>query len=174
MERMGGILEPGGASREPQAEEIERLYRDLRPLLIGTLIRRFEIPPPEAETLLHDVFVSFISVKKEVADPRAWLVAASCNAARAWRRSRARYDAASILESEPVTDDRKTILDTLFFRDALTRLPERTHEAVRLRFYEQLTYPEISARLGMSIKSVEKLVAKTVVRLRNEYVAAKK
>ncbi|MEO8381423.1 MAG: sigma-70 family RNA polymerase sigma factor [Acidobacteriota bacterium] len=155
------------------AEEIERLYRDFRPLLIGTMIRKFEVPPADAETLLHDVFVAFLTVDIEVVDPRSWLVATACNAARAWRRSEARYNASSIVESEPVTEDHRAILDTLFLRDALTTLPERAREAVRLRFFEQLTYPEIAANLNISVKSAEKLVATNVARLRKAYVTAK-
>jgi RNA polymerase sigma factor (sigma-70 family) len=169
---MRGRSVPERIGREGIAEEIERLYRDLRPVLIGTLIRKFEVPALDAETLLHDVFVAFLTVGVPVVNPRSWLVAAACNAARAWRRSEARYNASSILEAEPIIDDHKAILDVLFLRDALTALHERAREAVRLRFFEQLTYPEIAVKLRTSVKFAEKLVAKTVVKLRKAYVAA--
>jgi RNA polymerase sigma-B factor len=55
-------------------------------------------------------------------------------------------------------------------RDALSRLlrvlPDREQEVVRLRFIDQLTQSEIANRIGVSQMHVSRLLAKSLVRLR--------
>lgn len=54
---------------------------------------------------------------------------------------------------------------------ALARLPERETELVRLRFFEELTQSQIAARMGISQVHVSRLLARTVGRLREAFVA---
>jgi RNA polymerase sigma-70 factor (ECF subfamily) len=50
--------------------------------------------------------------------------------------------------------------------DALEQLPEDYREALVLRHLEGLTFPEVAARMGRSLESVEKLWMRGLVRLR--------
>jgi RNA polymerase sigma-70 factor (ECF subfamily) len=50
--------------------------------------------------------------------------------------------------------------------DALEQLPEDYREVLVLRHLEALTFPEVAARMGRSLDSVEKLWMRGLVRLR--------
>jgi RNA polymerase sigma-70 factor (ECF subfamily) len=50
--------------------------------------------------------------------------------------------------------------------DALSRLPEDYRDVLILRYLEGLTFPEVAARLGRSVNSVEKLWMRALMRLR--------
>jgi RNA polymerase sigma-70 factor (ECF subfamily) len=52
--------------------------------------------------------------------------------------------------------------------EALARLPPDYREAVVLRHLEGLTFPEVAARMGRSVDSVEKLWLRALARLRRE------
>lgn len=162
---------PGRSARDVPhvAEDIGRLYEDLTPVLLGTLVRKFGVPHEDAETLLHDVFVAYLTIGVTVSDPRTWLIAAACNSAKAWHRARARYATANTIEAEPLDHEAESMRDALFVRDALTELPERAREAVRLRFVEGLQYAEVATRMGTSVKYAEKLVSKAMAKLRRQY-----
>jgi DNA-directed RNA polymerase specialized sigma24 family protein len=51
-------------------------------------------------------------------------------------------------------------------RRALDRLPRRMRLAVMLRYFEDMTEPEIAARLGISLGTVKSTVSRAVARLR--------
>lgn len=54
--------------------------------------------------------------------------------------------------------------------DALDRLPDRCRAAVWLHKMEGLSYREVAARLGISVKTVEKQVSKGIRRLAQFYL----
>src|SRR5947209_20086919 len=51
-------------------------------------------------------------------------------------------------------------------RRALDRLPQRMRTAVMLRYFEDMTEPEIAATLGISLGTVKSTVSRAVARLR--------
>jgi hypothetical protein len=51
-------------------------------------------------------------------------------------------------------------------RRALDRLPQRMRAAVMLRYFEDMTEPEIAATLGISLGTVKSTVSRAVARLR--------
>jgi RNA polymerase sigma-70 factor (sigma-E family) len=51
-------------------------------------------------------------------------------------------------------------------RRALDRLPQRMRAAVMLRYFEDMTEPEIAAALGISLGTVKSTVSRAVARLR--------
>jgi RNA polymerase sigma factor (sigma-70 family) len=57
-------------------------------------VRKFGIPPVEAETLVHDVFATYLTHASSVRAVEPYLVGAICNASRHWLR---RTDAADAL-----------------------------------------------------------------------------
>jgi RNA polymerase sigma-70 factor (ECF subfamily) len=52
--------------------------------------------------------------------------------------------------------------------DALERLPEDYRQVLVLRHLEELTFPEVSQRMGRSVHSVKNLWARALSRLRHE------
>ncbi|PZG41991.1 SigE family RNA polymerase sigma factor [Spongiactinospora gelatinilytica] len=53
---------------------------------------------------------------------------------------------------------------------ALDRLPERMRAAVVLRYYEDMTEPEIAKTLGISVGTVKSTVSRAMAKLRGELV----
>jgi RNA polymerase sigma-70 factor (sigma-E family) len=51
---------------------------------------------------------------------------------------------------------------------ALDRLPRQMRAAVILRFYDDMTEPEVAAALGVSVGTVKSTVARAVAKLRND------
>ncbi|NUW46310.1 SigE family RNA polymerase sigma factor [Nonomuraea rhodomycinica] len=51
---------------------------------------------------------------------------------------------------------------------ALDRLPERMRAAIVLRYYEDLSEPEVARLLGISIGTVKSTVSRAMAKLRNE------
>jgi DNA-directed RNA polymerase specialized sigma24 family protein len=58
-------------------------------------------------------------------------------------------------------------------RRTLDRLPQRMRAAVMLRYFEDMTEPEIAATLGISLGTVESTVSRAVARLRIDAELAK-
>ena len=68
---------------------IERVYLEHAPLLRRVAVRKFGIPPADADTLVHDVFAAYIANPGAVrSDLRAYLIAAICNASRNYWRTK--------------------------------------------------------------------------------------
>ena len=54
----------------------------------------------------------------------------------------------------------------LVVRQLLAELPEREREVMRLRFFENLSQPEIASRLGVSQSYLSRIIRRTLVDLR--------
>lgn len=81
----GQLAGPGGS---PLA--IEEAYLRLAPLLRKIAIGRFRVPTADAESLVHDVFATYLTHAADVRLLEPYLVGAICNASRHyWRRSAA-------------------------------------------------------------------------------------
>lgn len=85
---------PGAATAAPASAHFEEVYLQYSLLLRKIAIRRFHIPPGEAETLVHDVFATYFMHATEVRAVERYLVGAICNASRYYLR---RNDAAEAL-----------------------------------------------------------------------------
>jgi DNA-directed RNA polymerase specialized sigma subunit len=123
--------------RSAEVAELEELYRSIGSVLLRTLADMYGISREEAERIVGEVFMMYVSTSEPGGDPASWIhLAVHAEAAR-YRRS-----------------------------VALAALPEDAREALRLRFQEKRTYPEIAAALGVTKRFAEKLVAKALAELR--------
>ena len=133
-------------------------------LLVGIAIGRFRISEGDAETLAHDVFLSFLTNADRVIDRERWLVGAICNASRNHLR---RIDPTEPLDPEAAdaADPRSTrVSDALADRLAALQMYEcltpRCQEALRLRYLEGYTVPEVATALGTTKKYAQKLISR--------------
>lgn len=152
---------------------------------VATRLRRLHerAAPGEGEDLAQDSYVrllhSFESEKAQIGDPVRYLFGIARNLLIDRFRSR---------RSEERVLDRNTDLDSaadlveattpdpervLLAKEALARamaeidrLPPRCGQAFRMHRFEELTYAEISRRMGISVSAVEKHIADAVLRLR--------
>lgn len=85
-----------------------------------------------------------------------------------WRRRKLEEFPTDELPELPVDDQtgRAELHDSL--SRALRRLPERQRAAVILRYYEDLSEPEIAGLLGISVGTVKSTVSRAVAKLRRD------
>jgi RNA polymerase sigma factor (sigma-70 family) len=100
------------------------------------------VPPADAEALVHDVFINYLTSSRQVTtgDLRAYLVGAICNASRNYWRSR-RCEGRVFSDDEPdeeeipVVDDLfEDLVPRLVVASVLARLGSRCREVLR-RYY---------------------------------------
>ena len=111
--------------------------------------------------------------------PRQWLYGIANNQLkRLWRSNRVASNARRRLELQtPPTADTgweeieaaDAGLDADRLIEALTQVPARSREAVRLRIIEQLGYSDIAERLGCKPVTARSLVFRGLRRLRDEF-----
>lgn len=63
-------------------------------------------------------------------------------------------------------DDPRAPKESVLVRAAVETLGERAREALRLRFDERMTYPEIAAELNISAFAAERIVATEMAKIR--------
>lgn len=157
-----------------QRTDVAELYIELRPLLLSVAAGKFRVPADDAEALLHDVLLSFITATVHIENPRMWLVGAICNASRAYWRTRARVAAAETneLAGAKATIDSDQFEKAVALRRVLDSLSARDRMVLRLHYYEQLTIAEIALAFGTTVKYATKLVCKALRRARIRYESA--
>jgi RNA polymerase sigma-70 factor (sigma-E family) len=83
-----------------------------------------------------------------------------------WRRRRVEEFPTDDLPEQVVADHARESDMAEVVRRALDRLPQRMRAAVMLRYFEDMTEPEIAATLGISLGTVKSTVSRAVARLR--------
>jgi RNA polymerase sigma-70 factor (sigma-E family) len=83
-----------------------------------------------------------------------------------WRRRRLDEYPTDELPDQVVADHARESDMAEVVRRALDRLPQRMRAAVMLRYFEDMTEPEIAATLGISLGTVKSTVSRAVARLR--------
>jgi RNA polymerase sigma-70 factor (ECF subfamily) len=147
------------------------LYRDNLQRL-RTYIRRFLASHADADEVAHDAFLRLYRSDLTVyADPEAvlfktgWRLA--LNRLRA-RRSNPLDHADEIApdhdhfvaEAETAEEALLSRERDLAYRAALAALPPRCRQVIELRTVQELSYKEMSARLGLSVSTIEKHAVK--------------
>jgi RNA polymerase sigma-70 factor (sigma-E family) len=85
-----------------------------------------------------------------------------------WRRRKLDEFPTDELPDQAVADHARDSDLAEVVRRALDRLPERMRAAVMLRYFEDMTEPEIAALLGVSLGTVKSTVSRAVARLRTD------
>jgi RNA polymerase sigma-70 factor (ECF subfamily) len=163
------VMRPDQASAEtPKWETIEELFAALEaPLLNYGLRLTGELGL--AEDVVQEAFMKLHSQFKEVREPRRWLYRTVHNLALNQRRRTAKnvsLNASAGNENEisatPDTADPSPLPDEQIIRMegiglvrlSLETLDERSRELIRLKFTDELSYRDISARTGISVSNV--------------------
>jgi RNA polymerase sigma-70 factor (sigma-E family) len=128
---------------------------------------------PDAEDLLQATLVKAYQFWDRIDDPAALdtyvrrvMVTTHISG---WRRRRVDEYPTDELPDCPSMEDATGDSD---LRDvvqrALDRLPRQMRAAVMLRFYDDMTEPEVAAALGVSVGTVKSTVARAVAKLRKD------
>ena len=71
-------------------DAFEALYREYGLLLRSIAMRRYGIPPDDAEALTHDTFIAYLERHTKIQELKPWLMGAVCNASKHYWRDRKR------------------------------------------------------------------------------------
>jgi RNA polymerase sigma-70 factor (sigma-E family) len=86
-----------------------------------------------------------------------------------WRRRRVDEYPTDELPDSPAAGDATSDSDLHdVVQRALDRLPRQMRAAVMLRFYDDMTEPEVAAALGVTVGTVKSTVARAVAKLRTD------
>ena len=178
--------------RDPSATDLARRIRDGDAAALETLFHehyaalcrfanRYLHDRAAAEDLVQDVFASIWAGRLRLdvrGSLRSYLFAAVRNRAlnvrkhqlveRDWELDEAIPDVRALHRAPPRPDD---LLDDVERHDrlraALEALPERCRLVMQLRWEEQLTHAEIAEALGITVKGVERQLARGLRALRD-------
>ena len=85
-----------------------------------------------------------------------------------WRRRKLEEYPTDELPDQVVADHASESDQAEVIRRALDRLPERMRAAVMLRYFEDMTEPEIATTLGVSLGTVKSTVSRAMAKLRDD------
>lgn len=155
--------------------DFDAVYDEHIHLLVGVGVERFHIPEMDAQTLAHEVFLAYFLKAEDVRDPRAWLLAAMCNAARHHLRAQARHvELPPQITEEPDPRFRRMsdiLPDQLAAREAFSCVTPRCQLALRLRYLEGYSIPELAAELHTTPKYAQNLVSRCLRQAHDRYTS---
>jgi RNA polymerase sigma factor (sigma-70 family) len=155
------------------ADDVEALYVEHRSLLLYVAGRKFRIPESDAEGLIQEVFLSFIQTPSKIENVRGWLVAAMCNASRAYWRSQGRTESLPEDFGDHGDPDSQAIADSfamrMTVRQALNYLQPRCRETLWLHYFEGRSAPDVARELETTTRYAEKLIHNCLKRVREIY-----
>jgi len=159
-------MQPDQASAEPPAcETIEELFTALESALLAYALR-LAGELGAAEDMVQEAFMRLHAQFDEVRDPKRWLYRTVHNLALNHRRDTGKIvpldfggelgvHSLECPDPQPLPDEQIARLESIgLVRLSLETLDERSHELVRLKFTEGLSYKEISARTGLGVGNV--------------------
>jgi RNA polymerase sigma factor (sigma-70 family) len=153
------LMEAG--PRDEAEQSLEEIYRDLAALLQRIAIQRFQIPSDDAETLVHDVFATYLTQRPNVRTVRGYLIGGICNASRRyWRERRLADGMFTPLDEErgSATDFVDRVSIHVALGATLARLGSRCRETLRRYYLEGQTTHEIAAAMKTSTSNVLKIL----------------
>ena len=138
------------------------LYDRLVPLLRHIATEKFHVPRADADGLVHDIFLTFLTNPTNVREVRPYLIGAICNASRKyWRRRQS--DDAVFAPAEGIDDaiDMRSIDEVsvrLTVAATLARLCPRCRETLRRYYLEGESTASIAAAMETTTAYVFKLL----------------
>jgi RNA polymerase sigma-70 factor (ECF subfamily) len=168
------VAHPPVAAEPTRADVVEALYRQYRTLLMSVACRKFRVPEGDAENLLQEVFVSYLQVGVKIDNVRSWLVAAICNASRAYWRSQGRAEQLPedfVEHSDPgshALPERFAMEMTV--RQALQYLQPRCRETLWLHYFEGRSAADVAREMQTTARYAEKLIHNCLKRVREIYL----
>ncbi len=161
------LMRPDPARTEPSgAETIEQLFAALESPLLSYALR-LTGERSVAEDVVQEAFMRLHAHFQEVREPRRWLYRTVHNLSLNQRRQAGKIVSLDVPHDEaaaapPETADPLPLPDEQIarwegiglVRLSLEALDERSREIIRLKFNENLSYKEISARTGLTVGNV--------------------
>ena len=157
------VARPDEASAEsPKSETIEELFAALESPLLNYAVRLVE-ELNVAEDVVQEAFMKLHAEFERVREPRRWLYRTVHNLALNQQRHAGKNvpldrpdeegtpGAGDLADPQPLPDEQIARLEGIgLVRLSLETLDDRSRELIVLKFTEDLSYKEISARMGLT------------------------
>lgn len=154
---------------------LEEVWREHAALLREIAEKKFNIPPPDAEAVVSEVFTCYLVRNESVRNARQWLIGAVCHASRAYWRAAARttslpHDVCEYVDPQsPGLETR--IVDRVTMATALSQIGPKCRDTLRMYYAEGYSAAEIAERLGTTSGYVMQLLHTCRKRVRKAYDA---
>lgn len=155
------VAESTDASVEESAA-VATLYVEYGILLRSIAMRRYDVPPDDAEGLVHDAFVAYLQRHTTIREVKKWLMGAVSNASRHYWRDRKREAPlpADLAEPEdPASANEAELMPLRFSLGSLVaKLGDKCREAIEQRYWREQSMERIAELLATSPAYVRKLL----------------
>jgi RNA polymerase sigma-70 factor (ECF subfamily) len=179
MQRQRASTEPPDRIATGDTETIEDLFMALESPLLSYAMR-LAGQVEWAEDIVQEAFMRLHAQFDEVREPKKWLYRTVHNLALNYRRDSGKIvsletkpgDAAENLDTtdpQPLPDEQIARLEGIgLVRLSMKTLDKRSHELVRLKFNEGLSYKEIAGRTGLTVSHVGYLLHHAIKAIADE------
>lgn len=150
----------------------EEAYLQFAPLLRKIAVRKFRIPPQDAESLVHDVFATYFLRIATVEVPERYLVGAICNASRKYW---AQHDAAGLVfcgDAPCAATPSDALLQEVHRKLLLSRLLRCVGDKCRDLLYRYYMNGETTSAIADHLQSTPGTVLVLLHRCRKRALAA--
>ncbi len=160
-------------SRPTDVNEFEALYTEYGVLLRSIAIRRYSIPPDDAEALVHDIFTAYLQRQSHVRELKPWLMGAIGNASKDYLRKRKREE--PLLPEHDQTADQgaeekaERWMVKMTVATVISRLGEKCRETLRRYYFHEESKESIARELATSPGYVLQLLVSCRKRVREMY-----
>jgi RNA polymerase sigma factor (sigma-70 family) len=158
----GSKEESEGARQSAVRSTFANVYDQHALLLRRIATEKFGVPAPEAEALVHDIFLTYLADPSHVREVRPYLVGAICNASRHYWRSKY-YEKALFSSDESDEPVDASWIDQVSIRltlaRALSRIRPQCREALRRYYLNGETTDDIAAVMDTTRGYVFKLLS---------------
>jgi RNA polymerase sigma-70 factor (sigma-E family) len=149
----GDYVRSRGGSLLRAAHALTGNRADAEDLVQATLVKAYQSWSNVADPAAVDTYVRRVMVNTHISG---------------WRRRRVdEYPTDQVPDAPTADQTGDSDLQELVQR-AVDRLPRRMRAAVMLRFYDDMSEPEVAAALGVSVGTVKSTVARAVAKLRED------
>ena len=175
------LMPPDQASTGPsRSETIEELFEALESPLLGYALRLVG-ERSLAEDIVQEAFMRLHTHFAEVREPRRWLYRTAHNLALNQQRATARIvpllrgdndamsHATESADPQPLPDEQIARWEGIgLVRLSLDSLDQRSRELIGLKFNENLSYKEMSARTGLTVGHIGYLLHHAIKAIADE------
>jgi RNA polymerase sigma factor (sigma-70 family) len=148
-------------STPPTGEsEFEALYLEYGILLRTIAMRRYHVPPDDAEALVHDTFIAYLERHTVIREVKPWLMGCVSNASKHyWRDRKREAPMPDAIEETPVgRDDAEEWAWRISVGAVVARLGEKCRETLRGYYWREETKERIAENLATSPGYVRQLL----------------
>lgn len=163
------------AERRPTAgaaAAFEEVYLQYAARLRKIAVRKFHIPIPEAETLVHDVFATYITHAASVRNIEPYLIGAICNAARRYLQHADARDTLFCGENPCAATPGAAILDEIARKLLLSRMLAGSGSRCRMLLERYYLHGDTTSAIAETMHSTPATVLVFLHKCRKRALAA--